>query len=88
LGFHGHAAGTNIGMWDMQNGIPFQGEYPMHLNTAYSIELNVTMYLLEWKKEIQIKLEEDGFFDQSGFRYIDGRQTELIVIPRQRKDMR
>lgn len=88
LGFHGHAAGTNIGMWDMQNGIPFQGEYPMHLNTAYSIELNVTMYLLEWKKEIQIKLEEDGYFDQSGFRYIDGRQTELIVIPRRGKDIR
>lgn len=88
LGFHGHAAGTNIGMWDMQSGIPFQGDYPMHLNTAYSIELNVTMYLLEWKKEIQIKLEEDGFFDQSGFRYIDGRQTEMIVIPRQVKNMK
>jgi hypothetical protein len=37
--------------------------------------------LTEWKKEIQIKLEEDGFFDETGFRYIDGRQTELITIP-------
>lgn len=81
IGFHGHAAGTTIGMWDMQNGVPFDGEYPLHYRTAYSIELNVTVHLQEWKKEIQIKLEEDGFFDESGFRYIDGRQTELITIP-------
>ena len=83
IGYHGHAAGTTIGMWDMQNGVPIQGDYPMHYNTAYSIELNVTLYMIEWKKEIQIKLEEDGYFDEAnGFRYIDGRQTELIVIPK------
>lgn len=83
LGFHGHAAGPTIGLWDMQNGVPHNGDYPVHHNTAYSIELNVTVFLIEWKKEIQIKLEEDGFFDASGFRYIDGRQTELMLIPRQ-----
>ncbi len=83
IGYHGHAAGTTIGQWDMQNGVPHTGDYPLHFNTAYSIELNVTTSIPEWKKEIQIKLEEDGFFDASGnFRYIDGRQTELIVIPK------
>lgn len=81
IGFHGHAAGTTIGMWDAQGGVPFDGDYVMHYNTAYSIELNTTVYLQEWKKEILIKLEEDGYFDQSGFRYIDGRQTELLLIP-------
>jgi Xaa-Pro aminopeptidase len=81
LGYHGHAAGPTIGMWDMQNGVPHNGDYPMHLNTAYSIELNVTVNLPEWKKDIQIKLEEDGYFDTSGFRYIDGRETALIIIP-------
>ncbi|HEY3402553.1 MAG TPA: M24 family metallopeptidase [Ohtaekwangia sp.] len=85
IGYHGHAAGPTIGLWDMQKGVPFQGEYPMYYNTAYSIELNVTMFIIEWKKEIQIKLEEDGFFDASGFRYLDGRQTELIVIPKPEK---
>ena len=84
IGYHGHAAGTTIGMWDLQNGVPDTGDYPMHHNTAYSIELNVTVPISEWKKEIQIKLEEDGFFDESGFRYIDGRQTDLIVLPRVR----
>jgi Xaa-Pro aminopeptidase len=83
IGYHGHGAGTTIGMWDMQNGVPFQGEYKMNNNTAYSIELNVTVYLIEWKKEIQIKLEEDGYFEEAaGFRYMDGRQTELMVIPK------
>jgi Xaa-Pro aminopeptidase len=82
IGFHGHAAGPVIGLWDMQNGVPHTGDYALHYNTAYSIELNVTVFAIEWKKEIQIKLEEDGYFDESGFRYIDGRQTELITIPR------
>jgi Xaa-Pro aminopeptidase len=82
IGFHGHAAGPVIGYWDMQNGVPYNGDYMLHYNTAYSIELNVTVFVIEWKKEIQIKLEEDGYFDESGFRYIDGRQTELITIPR------
>ncbi len=86
IGYHGHAAGTTIGMWDMQNGVPDTGDYPLHVNTAYSIELNVTVYIIEWKKEIQIKLEEDGFFSETGFRYIDGRQTDLIVIPRVSKN--
>lgn len=86
IGYHGHAAGTTIGMWDMQNGVPFQGDYPMHTNTAYSIELNISTYIIEWKKEIQIKLEEDGYFDDNEvFRYIDGRQVELILIPKPSK---
>ncbi len=82
IGFHGHAAGTTIGMWDMQTGVPHTGDYPMHYNTAYSIELNASVYVIEWKKEVRIQLEEDGYFDETGFRYIDGRQTELILIPK------
>ncbi len=82
IGFHGHAAGTTIGQWDMQSGVPFTGDYPMHYNTAYSIELNASVYVIEWKKEVRIQLEEDGYFEETGFRYIDGRQTELILIPR------
>ena len=82
IGLHGHAAGTTIGMWDMQGGVPGTGDYPLHLNTAYSIELNCSVPIAEWKKEVRIQLEEDGFFDATGFRYVDGRQTEIILIPK------
>jgi Xaa-Pro aminopeptidase len=83
LGYHGHGSGTTIGMWDMQNGVPGSGDYPVHFKTAYSIELNAAVFVIEWNKEIKIQLEEDGYFDEAGFRYIDGRQTEIIPIPRQ-----
>ena len=82
IGNHGHAAGPTIGMWDNQGKTIGSGDYPLNYNTAYSIELNVSVDLAEWKKPIRIMLEEDGFFDEKGFRYIDGRQTEIIPIPR------
>jgi hypothetical protein len=82
IGYHGHAAGTTLGMWDSQGGVPGSGDYPLHLNTAYSIELNAATYVEEWDKEIRIMLEEEAFFSKTGVRYIDGRQTKLHLIPR------
>jgi Xaa-Pro aminopeptidase len=80
IGYHGHAAGTTLGMWDSQGGVPMQGDYPLHFNTAYSIELNAATYIPEWKKEIRIMLEEQAYFDQSGVRYLDGRQVQFHLI--------
>jgi Xaa-Pro aminopeptidase len=80
LGYHGHAAGTTLGMWDSQQGVPGDGDYPLHLNTAYSIELNNAVFIKQWNKEIRIMLEEDAFFDESGVWYLNGRQTELLLI--------
>ncbi len=82
LGYHGHGAGTTLGMWDSQGGVPVKGDYPLHLNTAYSIELNAATYIEEWGKEIRIMLEEDAFFDKTGVWYLDGRQREIFTIPR------
>ena len=58
LGTFGHSAGTTLGMWDSQNGVAVNGDYPLHLNTAYAIELNTSVYIDEWKKDIRIMLEE------------------------------
>lgn len=82
IGYHGHGAGPTIGLWDQQGGVPHKGDYPLYPNTAYSIEFNTTVYVEEWKKDIRVMIEEDGFFDGKNFRYIDGRQTELFLIPR------
>ena len=68
IGYHGHGAGTAIGRWDAQEGLPFTGEYPLHADTAYSIELNAATFIKEWDKEIRIMLEEDAYFDQTGVR--------------------
>ena len=84
IGFHGHAAGPTIGLWDQQGGVPGKGDYPLFPQTAYSIELNAAMPVPEWDgKKIRVMLEEDAYFDGEAMRYIDGRQTELLLIPRQ-----
>lgn len=80
LGFHGHAAGPTIGMWDAQKGVPVKGDYPMYENTVYSIELNAATMVKEWNKEVRIMLEEDAFFDGKSVSYLDGRQTKFHLI--------
>ena len=80
LGFFGHSAGTTFGMWDSQNGIPGSGEHPLQKETVYAIELNTKVYIKEWKKEVRIMLEEAGYFGSEGFKYVNGRQTELILV--------
>lgn len=87
LGYHGHAAGPTIGMWDKQGGVPGDGDYPLYPYTAYAIELNVTESIPEWGgKDVRIMLEEGAWFDGSQVRYIDGRKTELLLVPRVIKD--
>ena len=80
LGTYGHSAGTTLGMWDSQNGVAVNGDYPLHQNTSYAIELNTSVYIPEWKKDIRIMLEEAGFYGSNGFRYINKRQEKLLLI--------
>lgn len=84
LGLYGHSAGTTIGMWDSQGGVMKDDgdNYPLNPNTVYAIELNTTITIPEWKRDIRIMLEEAGFYGEGGFRYVNGRQTELLLIPR------
>jgi Xaa-Pro aminopeptidase len=82
IGFHGHAAGPTIGLWDQQDGVPGRGDYPLYPNTAHSIELYAETDVASWDKPVRISLEEDAFFDGENTYYIDGRQRELLLIPR------
>jgi len=83
IGYHGHAAGTTIGMWDQQDGVPGDGEYPVNPNTAYSIELYAETDIPSWGKAVRIRLEEDAYYDGELTWYIDGRQRAFLLIPRQ-----
>lgn len=84
IGYHGHAAGPTIGLWDQQDGVPGNGDYPLYPNTAHSIELNAEVRVPEWNRTVRIMLEEDAFFNGDSVRYIDGRMKELYLIPRQK----
>ena len=83
LGKYGHSAGTTIGMWDSQNGVPFNGDYALHKNTVYAIELNTTVAIKEWNKDIRIMLEEAGFFGDGVFEYVNKRQVAIKPIKTQ-----
>jgi hypothetical protein len=87
LGSYGHSAGPTIGMWDSQQGVEGAGDYPLYPNTVYAIELNTTVNIPEWKRDIRIMLEEAGFYGTDGFRYVNGRQTKLLTIPRVKEQL-
>lgn len=81
IGHHGHGAGPSIGFWDNQKADP-RGEGPIRPNTAWSIELTSYANVPEWGgQRVDFRTEEDAFFDGTNVRYIDGRQTEITLIP-------
>lgn len=80
LGNFGHSAGTTMGMWDSQGGVPVRGDYPLHNNTVYAIELNVTVAIKEWQKDIRIMLEEAGYFGDGKHEYVNKRQEAIKPI--------
>jgi len=80
LGYHGHAAGPAIGFWDNQKGDE-RGQFRIHANTAWSIELAATRAVPEWDgQEVTFRAEENAFFDGKAVHFIDGRETELRLI--------
>ncbi len=81
IGTHGHGAGTAIGFWDNQDADP-RGEYPVHAGTTWSIELTSYNAVPEWGgQKVDFRSEEDAWFDGEIVRFLDGRQTELTLIP-------
>jgi hypothetical protein len=81
IGLHGHAAGSTIGLWDNQGAVRGEGDYPISVNTGWSIELAVEIDVVEWDGQTcRIMLEEDAFLDDAGTNFLDGRQEELWLI--------
>jgi hypothetical protein len=81
IGFHGHAAGTIIGLWDKQDGVPGLGDFPLFEDTAHSIELNIRSVVQEWGNiDVRIPLEQDILFRRGGASWMDQRQTAITLI--------
>jgi Xaa-Pro aminopeptidase len=82
VGVHGHGAGPAIGRWDDQRGVPGAGDHPVHPDTAYALELAVRATVPEWDGQcVRMALEEGIALTNDGVDYLNGRQTELILIP-------
>jgi hypothetical protein len=82
LGVHGHGAGPAIGQWDAQDGVRGAGDYPVHPDTAYALELAVRRPVREWGDQcVRMALEQGIALTADGVEYLDDRQTELILIP-------
>jgi hypothetical protein len=82
IGEHGHGAGTLIGLWDKQDGVPGKGDVPLLPNSWYSIELHTLTKIPEWNnQEIGIGQEEDVMINNEGkVEWILDRQSEFILI--------
>jgi Xaa-Pro aminopeptidase len=81
LGFFGHAPGPTIGMWDHQGPTPIRGDWPLYASTAYAIEGNIKVAVPEWQDQwVQIKLEQDAWFDGERVQYLAGRQIRWHII--------
>ena len=81
VGFHGHGAGPAIGQWDQQDGVPGAGDYPVHPDTVYALELAVRVPVPEWGgQDVRMALEQGIALTDDGVSYLDDRQTELIVL--------
>jgi Metallopeptidase family M24 len=81
IGFHGHAAGTVIGLWDQQGGVPGLGDFPLFEDTAHSVELSVRSVVAEWGNiDVRIPLEQNILFRRGGASWMDQRQTAITLI--------
>jgi Xaa-Pro aminopeptidase len=82
VGVHGHGAGPAIGMWDQQDGVPGAGSARVNLDTVWALELCVRVPVAEWGGQlVRLALEQGIALTDRGVEYLDGRQTELILIP-------
>ena len=82
VGVHGHGAGPAIGQWDEQDGVPGAGDYPLHVDTVYALELAVRRPVPEWGGQcVRLGLEQGIALTAAGVEYLDVRQTGLALDP-------
>ncbi len=82
IGYHGHAAGPTIGLYDQQQGVRGRnGTYPLYDDTAYSLELNCGFKLPEWgNTSFHLGAETDVLFTGGKVHYLAGRQDNFHLI--------
>ncbi|KAI9334640.1 hypothetical protein DFJ73DRAFT_852615 [Zopfochytrium polystomum] len=82
IGDYGHAAGSLIGMTNLQDGVPVLGDLPIFPNMWYSIELQANVPIPEWGgQHANFRQEEDAYIDEKGdTHWVFRRQDKLHVV--------
>ena len=84
VGVHGHGAGTTFNTVDANKQDErnvLRWNYPLFENTCYAIELSNMAQVHEWNnQEVRIGIEDTAAFAGGDCRYIDGHQTDYILI--------
>lgn len=84
IGYWGHNAGCTMDTRPAHSQPPgFREvmEYPLYPNTVYAIEFSCTTAVPEWKnKDVSISYEEQGVFTEAGCHWVDGHQTQFLLI--------
>jgi Xaa-Pro aminopeptidase len=82
IGLHGHGAGTLIGLWDYQAGVPGRGDATVIPSMWFSIELQTTTPVPEWGgQRVRMAQEEDAIVDAAGrIRWALKRQDRLFLV--------
>jgi len=82
IGMHGHGAGPLIGLWDYQDGVPGRGDAKVIPSMWFSVELQATTPVPEWKNQpLRSAQEEDVIVDAAGtVRWANQRQTKYWLV--------
>ena len=82
VGLHGHGAGPLIGLWDYQDGVAGRGDARVIPSMWFSIELQATTPVPEWKGQpVRMAQEEDVIVDAAGkVRWALRRQDRLFLV--------
>lgn len=81
IGVFGHSAGPCVGLFDNQRFVPGHGEYVMHDDTCYALELNITQAVPEWGgQDVCMMLEETIAFTGGETRFMDDKREILRFI--------
>jgi hypothetical protein len=83
VGDHGHGAGSLIGLWDRQEGVPVRGDIALRPGTWFSIELQATSKIPEWNdRRLPCRQEEEAYLDAAGNRHWVYRRQERFHLVR------
>ena len=82
IGLHGHGAGPLIGLWDYQDGVAGRGDAKVIPSMWWSIELQATTPVPEWKGQpVRMAQEEDAIAGADGkIRWALKRQDKLFLV--------